>query len=71
MNTIHFYNIPYQNIIFFISDNAAYIKLAYSHLSPFLPNLKHNCYLAHILNLIGETWVNFKSFELVNKLMLK
>ncbi|PKY32682.1 hypothetical protein RhiirB3_451048 [Rhizophagus irregularis] len=55
MNTIHFYNISYQNIIFFISDNASYMKLAFSHLSPFLPNLKHNCCLAHILNLIGET----------------
>ncbi|CAB4411643.1 unnamed protein product [Rhizophagus irregularis] len=60
MNTIHFYNISYENIIFFISDNASYMKLAYSNLSPFLPNLKHNCCLAHILNLIGEAWVNFQ-----------
>ncbi|GES87407.1 CGG triplet repeat-binding protein 1 [Rhizophagus clarus] len=28
MNTIHFYNISYENIIFFISDNASYMKLA-------------------------------------------
>ena len=69
MNTIHFYNIPYQNIIFFISDNASYMKLAYSHLSPFLPNLKHNCCLAHILKLIGKIWVNFQKFELVDKLV--
>ncbi|GBC23160.2 hypothetical protein GLOIN_2v1761741 [Rhizophagus irregularis DAOM 181602=DAOM 197198] len=40
------------------------MKLAYSNLSPFLPNLKHNCCLAHILNLIGEAWVNFQKFEL-------
>ncbi|PKC01375.1 hypothetical protein RhiirA5_456711, partial [Rhizophagus irregularis] len=70
MNTIHFYNISYQNIIFFISDNASYMKLAFSHLSPFLPNLKHNCCLAHILNLIGKTWVNFQKFELVDKLIM-
>ena len=55
MNTLHFYQISYQNIIFFISDNAAYMKLAYSHLSPFLPKMKYNCCLEHILNLIGET----------------
>ena len=55
MNTIHFYNISYQNIIFFISDNASYMKLACSNLSPFLPKMKHNCCLVHILNLIGET----------------
>jgi len=55
MNTLHFYKIPYQNIILFISDNASYMKLAYSHLSPFLPKMKHNCCLAHILNLIEET----------------
>uniref|UniRef100_U9UKA6 HAT C-terminal dimerisation domain-containing protein n=1 Tax=Rhizophagus irregularis (strain DAOM 181602 / DAOM 197198 / MUCL 43194) TaxID=747089 RepID=U9UKA6_RHIID len=46
------------------------MKLAFSHLSPFLPNLKHNCCLAHILNLIGETWVNFQKFELVDKLIM-
>ena len=69
MDTIHSYNIPYQNIIFFISDNASYMKLAYSNLSPFLPKMKHNCCLAHILNLIGETWIDFKKFELVDKLV--
>jgi len=69
MDTLHFYKIPYKNIIFFISDNASYMKLAYSHLSPFLPRMKHNCCLAHILNLIGETWVDFKKFELVERLV--
>jgi len=69
MNTIHFYNISYQNIIFFISDNASYMKLAYSNLSPFLPKIKHNCCLTQILNLIRETWVDFKKFELVDKLV--
>ncbi|GBC43827.2 transcription factor E2F6 isoform X1 [Rhizophagus irregularis DAOM 181602=DAOM 197198] len=69
MDTLHFYKIPYKNIIFFISDNASYMKLAYSHLSPFLPRMKHNCCLAHILNLIGKTWVDFKKFELVDRLV--
>lgn len=70
MDTIHLYSISYQNIIFFISDNASYMKLAYSNLSPFLPKMKHNCCLAHILNLIGETWIDFKRFELVDKLVM-
>ncbi len=70
MNTIHFYNISYQNIIFFISDNASYMKLTYSNLSLFLLKMKHNCCLVHILNLIRETWINFKKFELVNKLVI-
>ena len=70
MDTIHLYNISYQNIIFFISDNASYMKLAYSNLSPFLPKMKHNCCLAHILNLIGETWIDFKRFELIDKLVM-
>ncbi len=69
VDTIHLYNIPYQNIILFISDNASYMKLAYSHLSPLLPKMKHNCCLAHILNLIGETWIDFQKFELVDKLV--
>jgi len=69
MDTLHLYKIPYQNVIFFISDNASYMKLAYSYLTPFLPKMKYNCCLAHILNLIGETWVDFPKFELVDKLI--
>ncbi len=69
MDTIHFYNISYQNIIFFISDNASYMKLTCSNLSSFLSKIKYNCCLAYILNLIRETWVDFKKFELVDKLV--
>ncbi len=70
MDVIHLYKLSYQNIILFISDNASYMKLAFSNLSPFLPKVKHNCCLAHILNLIGETWVDFKKFELVDKFIM-
>jgi len=55
MDTIYFYKILYQNIILFISDNASYMKLAYSLLSLFLSKVYHNCYLTHILNLVGKT----------------
>jgi hypothetical protein len=66
MNILHFYNISYNNVIFFISDNASYMKLAYSFLSPFLPNMFHNCCLAHIFNLVGDCWTNFEKFEIVD-----
>ena len=69
MDTLHFYKIPYQNIILFISDNASYMKLAYSHLSSFLLKMKHNCCLVHIFNLIGEIWIDFPKFKLVDKLV--
>ena len=70
MDTIHFYKILYQNIILFISDNASYMKLAYSHLFSFLPKVYHNCCLTHILNLVGKTWVNFQKFELVDRFIM-
>ena len=66
MNVLNSYSISYNNVIFFISDNASYMKLAYSFLSPFLPNMFHNCCLTHIFSLVGECWVNFKKFELVD-----
>jgi len=70
MDVIHLYKLSYQNIILFISDNASYMKLAFSNLFPFLPKVKYNCCLAHILNLISETWVDFKKFELVDKFIM-
>ena len=40
---------------------------AFQILSPLIPQLKHNHCLAHILNLVGEIWINYKSFKfLVN-----
>src|SRR6185369_14399787 len=66
MSVLNSYNISYSNVIFFISDNASYMKLAYSFLSPFLPNMFHNCCLTHIFSLVGECWINFKKFELVD-----
>jgi hypothetical protein len=67
MRTLQFYNVSYDNLIFFISDNAAYMLKAFQILSSLIPQLKHNRCLAHILNLVGETWINYKSFKfLVN-----
>jgi len=67
VNTIHSYNIPFTNLIFFISDNASYMKKAYTNiLFPLIPHLFHNTCFAHIYNLVGETWVDFEHFKLLD-----
>ena len=64
ISTMNFYNIPFQNAIFFISDNAAYMKKAYSEiLLPLMPQLKHNCCFAHIYSLVGDCWINYDEFK--------
>ncbi len=56
INTINSYNISFDNIIFYISDNASYMKKAFtSILSPLIPQLFHNTCFAHIYNLVRET----------------
>jgi len=74
LNTIYTFNIDINNVIFFISDNASYMIKAYQNLAALMPNLKHNTCIAHILNLVGETWQGFSHFQIVNdvtKLMKK
>jgi len=56
INTINSYNISFDNIIFYISDNASYMKKAFtSILSPLISQLFHNTCFAHIYNLVRET----------------
>ncbi len=70
INTIHSYNIPFTNLIFFISDNASYIKKAFtSILSPLILQLFHNTCFAHSYNLVGKTWVDFEHFKLLDIIM--
>jgi hypothetical protein len=69
IKTLQFYNISHDNLIFFISDNAAYMIKAFQILSPLIPQLKHNCCLPHILNLVGETWISYKSFKFLIKIV--
>ncbi|CAG8500199.1 6918_t:CDS:2, partial [Scutellospora calospora] len=71
MKTLQFYNIPFENIIFFISDNASYMVKAFSVLSPLITQMKHNRCLAHILNLVGETWVGHKNFKLLDDIVMQ
>jgi hypothetical protein len=46
------------------------MKKAYTDiLLPLIPNLIHNCCIAHIYNLVGETWSDFKEFTIVNNVV--
>jgi len=56
-------NILFENLVFFITDNAAYMIKAFQIISPLIPQLRHNRCLAHILNLVGETWIYYKNFQ--------
>jgi len=70
VNTVNSYNISFNNLIFYISDNAAYMKKAYTDvLSPLIPNLLHNTCLAHSYNLIGETWIDYENFKLLDRVV--
>lgn len=62
VSTLQFYNIPFEKVILFISDNASYMRKRIVFF-PLFPYLKHNGCLAHIYNLIWETWVNFEKFK--------
>jgi hypothetical protein len=70
VKTLQFYNIPFENIILFISDNASYMIKAFNILSPLICQMRHNRCLAHILNLVGETWVEYKNFRLLDEVVM-
>jgi hypothetical protein len=56
-------------VILFITDNAAYMLAAFRVLSPLMPQLKHNACFAHIFNLVGETWIGYKNFKLLDSVV--
>ena len=63
ITTLTFYNISFNNVILFITDNASYMLVAFRVLSSLIPQLKHSTCFAHILNLVGETWIEYKNFK--------
>ncbi|RHZ82361.1 hypothetical protein Glove_109g415 [Diversispora epigaea] len=71
-SVLHFYNIPLNFPRLFLSDSAAYMKKSYRDvLKPIMPQLIHLPCLAHILNLIGETWQDFPQFSLIKTFLAK
>jgi len=42
----------------------------FKNLSPIMPQMKHNNCLAHIMNLVGECWIDFSFFRLLDKITL-
>ena len=56
--------IDYNNVVCFVTDNAAYCKAAYNNiLKNVLPNCIHVGCMAHILNLVGEDLVKDEYFK--------
>ncbi|RHZ74175.1 hypothetical protein Glove_227g173 [Diversispora epigaea] len=67
-----FYNIPLNLPRLFLSDSAAYMKKCYRDvLKSIMPQLIHLPCIAHILNLIGETWRDFPQFSLLKTFLAK
>lgn len=60
------YQISFNNVLLFITDNAAYMVKAFKNLSPIMPQMKHNNCLAHIMNLVGECWMDHSFFRLLD-----
>jgi hypothetical protein len=54
MSTIQLYNIFYENIRFYISDNTAYMLKSFQILKLFFTKIYHNTCLAHIYNLVSR-----------------
>ncbi|RHZ85238.1 hypothetical protein Glove_69g55 [Diversispora epigaea] len=66
------YNISYSLPKLFLTDSASYMKKCYREaLKPIMPQLIHIPCCAHIINLIGDTWRIFPSFDLVKTLLAK
>ena len=57
VKTLQLYSIEFCDVIVFDTDNAAYMKKAYrTVLSPLFPCSVHVTCLAHIMNLVGESF---------------
>ena len=69
ISTLAFYDILFNNIILFITDNASYMLAAFRVLSSLIPQLKHNTCFAHIFNLVGETWIEYKNFKFLDHIV--
>ena len=55
--------IEYDDVVAFVTDNAAYCKTAFEILKNLLPNAIHVGCMAHILNLVGEDFVKREFYK--------
>jgi len=54
LSTLQKYQVSFNNVLLFITDNAAYMVKTFKNLSPIMSQMKHNNCLAHIMNLVEE-----------------
>jgi hypothetical protein len=67
IQTLVKYNVDFNNVSGFVTDNASYMTKAMGILGGLLPNCVHMTCNAHILSLVGETWR--KNFPDVDRLV--
>ena len=70
IDILHEMNMQRENMITFVTDNAAYMKSAFKILKPLCINAIHMVCFCHILNLVGEVWENDCAFCNVNKFIV-
>ncbi|KAK6189098.1 hypothetical protein SNE40_005140 [Patella caerulea] len=64
VKTVTDYGIEYNNVMAVVTDSAAYCKKAYKDvLSGLFPQSTHVPCLAHIINLVGEIFLHWPSFN--------
>ena len=67
VQTLAKYNVDFNKVTGFVTDNASYMTKAMETLKCLLPNCIHMTCNAHILSLVGETWR--KNFKTVDRLV--
>lgn len=67
MQTLSKYDVDFNKVSAFITDNASYMSKTFGIVKGLLPNCVHVTCNAHIMNLVGETWR--KHFPKVDRLV--
>ncbi|EXX63193.1 CGG triplet repeat-binding protein 1 [Rhizophagus irregularis DAOM 181602=DAOM 197198] len=70
VKTLNYYNVSFDNVVFFIPNNSRYTLQVFQVLSPLLPRLKNNRCLVQILKSVGESWIYYKNFKFLTYIVL-
>ncbi|RHZ53786.1 hypothetical protein Glove_437g46 [Diversispora epigaea] len=71
LKTLVEWEIPFTYPYLIVSDSAAYMKKSVREiLQPVMPQIRHNTYCAHIIQLISQAWTNIHHFDEIRKLIL-